>query len=150
MMVRRSRLGFSARLFVAVCLAGVVAAALWPCAAGGGEAAAPDTQAAAPTRQPQLDLSQDVPGWARYEVLGIELWQFLAAFVCVLLGLVLREVSDYLFARRIVPLLRRTPYEFDHLIAEAASKPVDVLLVLIGFFGAFAVLPSLVAGLTRL
>ena len=141
MVVRRTWPRFPARLFVAICLAGALAAALWPCAARAGEPAAPGTQAAAPARQPQLDLSHDVPGWARYEVLGIALWQFIAAFLCILLGSALKKISDYLFATRIIPLLRKTPYDFDHLFAEAASKPVGVLPVLIGFFGAFAVLP---------
>jgi MscS family membrane protein len=90
---------------------------------------------------PKIDLSQDVPAWAREEVIGVAVWQAIAAFVFILVGLVLRKVSDYLFASKIVPLLRRTPYALDELLAEAAASPVGVLLLLLGFGGAFAVLP---------
>lgn len=93
------------------------------------------------TTETQLDLSDDVPSWARYEVLGVALWQFLAAFLFVLLGFVLKKASEYVFKTKLIPLLRKTPYDFDHLSAEAASAPVGVLLFLLGLYGAFAVLP---------
>jgi MscS family membrane protein len=89
----------------------------------------------------QLDLSDRVPRWMLYEVLGVALWQFAAAFLFVLVGSVLRKVSDHVFKTRVIPWLKRTPYAFDDLLAEAASGPVGMLFLLLGLFGAFAVLP---------
>jgi len=76
----------------------------------------------------EFDLSSRFPGWAQQEVIGIAAWQFIAAFVLVLLGLVLKKISDFVFARKIIPLLEKTPFEFDHRIATAASKPFGCLL----------------------
>ena len=70
--------------------------------------------------------------WAATEVLGVAVWQFLAAFAFILLGLVAKKVSDFLMDRKIVPLLRRTPFQFDHLLAEVASKPIGLLFLLGG------------------
>ena len=89
----------------------------------------------------RLDLSDRVPRWMLYEVLGVAIWQFAAAFLFVLAGLVLRKVSDHVFASRVIPWLKRTPYAFDDLLATAASGPVGMLFLLLGLFGAFAVLP---------
>ena len=108
--------------------------------ASSADAAETPPEATAPAT-PGPDLPGSVPSWAQHQVVGIALWQFAAAFGCILLGFVARKVSDYLFATKIVPLLRKTPYDIDHLTAEAASKPVGVLLLLIAFYGALAVLP---------
>jgi len=110
----------------------------------GGEASATSAPAAPsqeePT-QPLLNLSEEVPHWAQREFLGIAVWQYGAAFGFVVLGLALRKVSDYFFKARLIPLLEKTRYEFDHLVAGAASSPVGVLFALLGLYGAFAVLP---------
>jgi len=111
------------------------------CAALGVTGAAFGGEARTDTAKTQLDLSDELPNWARYDVLGVALWQFIAAFLFVLLGFVLKKVSDYVFKTKLVPLLRKTPYDFDHLSAEAASAPCGVLLFLLGLYGAFAVLP---------
>ena len=127
---RRSSLGSVAWM---MCVLGMCAALGVAGVAFGGEARAATTDT-------QLDLSEDLPSWARYEIIGVALWQFVAAFLFVLLGFVLKKVSDYLFKTKLIPLLRRTPYDVDHLSAEAASAPCGVLLLLLGLCGAFAAL----------
>lgn len=132
-----------------LCLALALCAGLGPLAAPPAEAGeAPTPITSAPTTTtvgdrggPQLDLSADVPAWARYEVLGVAVWQFAAAFLFVLLGFVLKKVTSHVFATKIIPLLKKTPYDFDHLFATAASSPCAMLLLLLGLYGAFAVLP---------
>ena len=115
----------------------VMMASAWPAPAAGAE---PPGAAAAAGRS-EIDLSPHVPAWAQRAVLGVALWQMAATFVLVLAGLVLKKVSDHLFKARIIPLLKRTPYAFDHQVAEAASRPVGWALVLLALAGAFAVLP---------
>ena len=120
----------------------------WPGPAVGAEQG--ETAAAPAAAEPQvlLDLSDLLPQWAQRQFLGVAVWQFGAAFVFVLLGLALRKVSDYVFKVKLIPLLEKTRYEFDHLAARAASSPVGVLVLLLGLYGAFAVLP-LRAGAAR-
>ncbi|MBL7140690.1 MAG: hypothetical protein ISS74_07255, partial [Planctomycetes bacterium] len=55
---------------------------------GAGESGSPQTLA---IPNPAL-LERYVPEWARYQVLDIAIWQFAAAFLFVLVGLVARKV----------------------------------------------------------
>ncbi len=87
------------------------------------------------------ELTARLSSWGRHEVMGIAIWQFGAAFLLILAGLVLKKVSDYLFARRIIPLLEKTPFAIDDGLATAASAPLGYVFVLAAFAGAFAVLP---------
>jgi len=75
-------------------------------------------------------LGDALPDWARYELFGIALWQFVAAFLLVLVGLVLKKVSDHVFERRVIPRLERTRFDFDHMLARVASQPFGLLLLL--------------------
>ena len=88
-----------------------------------------------------FDLSPYFPGWAHQEVLGVAVWQFLAAFFLILLGLTIRKLSDVVFTKKIIPLLEKTPFAFDNSLATVASKPLGYLFLLGGIAGAFAVLP---------
>lgn len=88
-----------------------------------------------------MNISSYFPVWARYELLGFAVWQIVAAFVFILGGLVLKKISDLVFEKKIVPLLKKTPWEFDNLLASAASKPVGWLFLLGGFSAAFSALP---------
>lgn len=77
-------------------------------------------------------FNRHLPEWVRYEVFGTALWQFMAAFLIVLLGLVLKKVSDYVFGHRIIPALKGTRFDFDHLLTEALSKPFGCMILLGG------------------
>ncbi len=123
---------------IVLCLAawgGVAAGAEGP---GTSQAAVPGEGEAA---RPLVDLSGQVPHWAQRQFFGVAVWQFAAAFLFVLLGLALRKVSDHFFKAKLIPLLEKTRYEFDHLVAGAASGPIGVLVLVLGLYGAFAVLP---------
>jgi len=85
-------------------------------------------------------LEPYVPDWARYRVLDIAVWQFGAAFLFVLVGMVARKVSDYLFEKRIIPRLERTRWQVDNLLGTAASKPLGWALLLAGVAAAAWVL----------
>jgi len=81
-----------------------------------------------------------MPDWLRGEVFGIEVWQYLAAFLCILLGFVLKKVSDFIFERTIIPAARKTRFKFDQLFTEALYKPLGVVFLVFGLFGAVAML----------
>lgn len=99
-------------------------------------------EAAVTTEEVALDFSEYFPEWAQYQVIGTAVWQLLAAFLFILVGLILKRLSDHIFERKIIPLLEeKTAWEFDNLFAEAASKPFGYLLLLGGVAGALGVLP---------
>jgi len=89
----------------------------------------------------RLDFASHFPEWMQKEFAGIALWQFVCAFFFILLGLVLKKISDNIFEKRIIPLFKKTHIEFDDLFFQALSKPFGFLLLLAGIGGAMAVLP---------
>jgi len=107
-----------------------------PAATTGDGAAATGEVPADAARELEQDIArffeERLGGWASKELLGVAVWQFLAAFLFILLGLVAKKVSDFVMDRKVIPLLKRTRLEFDHLLAEAASKPIGWLLLLGG------------------
>jgi len=123
-------------LVIAVVLVGFLVCAALP---GSWVSAAPADQVAEPARLSKLTVR--LSSWGRHEVMGIAIWQFGAAFLLILAGMVLKKVSDYLFARRVIPLLEKTPFAIDDSLARAASAPLGYVFVLAGFAGAFALLP---------
>ena len=130
-------------LAISVLLVLFVATAGTSVSAAEGQGAGPSVVVATetPAVAPQLDLSQHFPNWAQREVAGIAVWQFVSAFVLILLGLVLKKVSDLTFERKLIPLLEKTPFAIDNLLASAISKPLGYLFLLGGVSGALAVLP---------
>jgi len=117
--------------------------------ADGTEIAAADGSAAAGEKEVvkvtddglELDLSDYFSEWAKKEIIGIAIWQMIAAFAFILIGLVLKKTTDFVFRRKLIPLFKKSPFTFDHMILTAASKPLAWLLLLIGVSGALGVLP---------
>ena len=130
-------LSLSALLFLLVCH--VPATAYAANAPNGTPALALNDEGAG--SRPALGLSSYLPNWAQRKFFGIALWQLVPAFLFILSGLLLKKVSDFLFERKIIPLLEKTPFAIDDGLARAASAPLGYVFVLIGFAGAFAVLP---------
>ncbi len=135
---------------LAACLSTVAAAGEAP-ATGAAAGAAPATTAGAAVEPgtdaeataelaPGIDLSDYAPSWGQREFLGFKVWQFIAVFLLILLGLVLRKVVDYVARNKVIPLLKRSPFQFDHLIAEAAAPPAGWLLFIFGLYLALGVL----------
>jgi len=90
---------------------------------------------------PALDLSSWLPEWAQQEILGIAIWQLVAAFILILIGFALKKVSDYIFQDKLLPWVEKTRYQFLNLLASAVSRPCGYLFAVLGLFGAFGVLP---------
>lgn len=110
--------------------------------AGDADTAAPaEVEQAQEPAEPMLDLSGYFPDWARRPVvLDIAVWQFILVFIFILLGLVAKKVCDYIFERRVIPLFKKTRFQFDHMLTQAMYKPLGFLFLLAGVLGAVAVL----------
>jgi MscS family membrane protein len=154
---------FSLRLMAAICLACIVMIAAGPVwaaeevdeKAGNDstvvELTSPSAESPAPP-EPLLDLADFFPEPLRREVLGVAIWQFVAAFSFILLGFVAKKISDYVLEKKVIAFLRGTRVDFDHMLVEAAGRPAGMLLLILGMFGACAVLSikeELVSGIFR-
>ncbi len=89
----------------------------------------------------RFNLTEHFPAWMHREFLGVTAWHFVAAFIFILLGLVLKKISDYIFEKKLIPLFKKTRIDLDNLFLEALSKPLGILILLAGIAGAAAVLP---------
>jgi MscS family membrane protein len=101
---------------------------------------AASVEAAKAPAGPALDLSSAFPAWAQRDFMGVAVWQLLLAFGFILVGLVLKKISDYIFTTRLIPLFEKTRFDFDILIVRAASGPAGWLLALACLYGALSVL----------
>jgi MscS family membrane protein len=63
------------------------------------------------------------------------------AVFLIFIGLSFKKISDHIFERRLIPFLKKTRPDIDHLFFEALSKPLGFIILLAGIAGAFAVLP---------
>ena len=85
-------------------------------------------------------MREYLSGWFTYDVMGVNISQVVITFVCVLAGLVLKKLSDIAFHKKIISFLKRSRWEFDNMIAEAASRPVGWMFVIGGFSTAFSII----------
>lgn len=87
------------------------------------------------------DLNAYFPRWMQHELIGVTVWQFMLSFLFILLGMMLKKLSDYILDKRVIPVLKRSPLVFDHVFAVAISRPLGYFFLLGGFAGAFWLLP---------
>jgi len=96
--------------------------------------------AAAETSPPLIDLSAHMPAWMKHDVYGSAIWQYVAAFLFVLLALVIKVIVTHLLKKLSAPPAEGEKPRFNHLIISAAMKPLSWLILLGGLSGAVAVL----------
>lgn len=70
--------------------------------------------------------------WHR-EWLGLAVWQYLALFLWLLSGLVLRKVAEFILETYVHRLTKKTETQWDDYLVESAKKPVSFILMLVFF-----------------
>jgi MscS family membrane protein len=65
------------------------------------------------------------------EFLGNPLWQYLALFVALLIGVSIARLVEYLLAHRLMGLAKRTPTKLDDIILQITKKPLRLLVLLL-------------------
>lgn len=90
---------------------------------------------------PHIDLSSRFPVWMSKTFMGVAIWQFVTAFLFILISFAAKKISDYIIETKLIKLTRKTKIEFDDLIVKAFSRPFGFSLMLAGVAAAIAVLP---------
>jgi MscS family membrane protein len=67
--------------------------------------------------------------------LGFQVWQYIAIFLWLLIGLVLRKVFEFFFENYARKLVGRTQTQWDDLLVQESEKPISFIFM-IGFFWA--------------
>ena len=64
------------------------------------------------------------------KIIGISAWQFIAAFLAILAGLVLKRIVIKFIERKITAFVEKTEAEWDDLLFEAIIKPVNAFVMI--------------------
>ena len=62
--------------------------------------------------------------------LGISAWQFLAAFLSILVGLIFKRILVGYIEKKIETFVKKTEAEWDDLLFEAITKPVNAFIMI--------------------
>lgn len=79
-------------------------------------------------------------GSLTHSVLGIQIWQYIVAFVSVFLGFTLKRVAS-LVIKRITKIAEGTKIKIDDIFLDALDKPLGWILLLGGIHIAVSVMP---------
>tara|TARA_B100000959_G_scaffold224087_1_gene237607 strand:+ start:681 stop:1961 length:1281 start_codon:yes stop_codon:yes gene_type:complete len=64
------------------------------------------------------------------KIIGISLWQFIAAFLVILAGLIFKRILINIIEKKITKFLEKTEAEWDDLLFEAITKPVNAFIMI--------------------
>jgi len=127
---------FAAILSLAACALGESPGAAAPAAPAGAAAGEPSAVEKLPG-----EIQEHVPSWARREFLGVAVWQAIAAVAFLVVGYLVKKVSDALTRRAQARFEANAERRFELVLAASAGKPLGYLILLAGVAGALWVLP---------
>ncbi len=64
------------------------------------------------------------------KIIGISLWQFIAAFLIILAGLIIKRILISIIEKKITEFVEKTEAEWDDLLFEAITKPVNAFIMI--------------------
>jgi len=96
---------------------------------------APPAGAAAPTLRQHI-VSQ-LPGWLRDQVFGVQYWQYLALFLIVLVGLVVRKIIQVVVASRVRSLADKVGQRWATRLVDVFASPGATLVMAVLFWLAY-------------
>jgi MscS family membrane protein len=76
----------------------------------------------------------NLPEWAESEWLGIKLWQYLAVFIWLLIGLILMKIFGYFLDNYVKRLAQKTKFTWDDDLIDGIEKPASFIFLTIFYF----------------
>ena len=80
-----------------------------------------------------------LPAWTHSKIFNVKIWQIFAAFLFILLGLILRKINNYIFIHKKGFLMRKNVVTKQ--IIEAVSMPLGTLWAFLGLAVALTIIP---------
>jgi len=74
-----------------------------------------------------------LPEWTESSWLGIALWQYVAVFLWILIGLILRKIFEFVLDNYIRRITQRTKFTWDDDLLEGIEKPLGFIFLMIFF-----------------
>jgi len=85
------------------------------------------------------EIAGYLPDWAHSKIFNVKIWQIIAAFLFILLGLILRKINNYIFIHRKGFLIGKNPVSKQ--IIDAVSRPLGTLWAFLGLAVALSIIP---------
>jgi MscS family membrane protein len=79
----------------------------------------------------------EVPASLKNEWLGIEIWQYLAIFIWLLLGLILRKVFEFILDNYIRRIAQKTKIDWDDDLIDGIDKPFGFIFMMFFWLATF-------------
>ncbi len=74
-----------------------------------------------------------LPEWTKSEWMGIEMWQFFAVFIWLLLGVILRKIFEFILDNYIRRITQKTHFTWDDDLLDGVERPSGFIF-LMAFF----------------
>ncbi|MBO6523452.1 MAG: mechanosensitive ion channel family protein [Balneolaceae bacterium] len=78
-------------------------------------------------------LLDQLPEWTKHEWLGVEVWQYLAVFIWLLLGIVLRKVFEFILDNYIRRITKKTRFSWDDDLLDGVERPAGFIFLMTFF-----------------
>lgn len=79
----------------------------------------------------------ELPDYMHDEWLGLQVWQYVALFLWLLIGLVLRKLFEFFFENYARRFVGRTATQWDDLLIQETEKPLSFLFMMLFFWATF-------------
>ncbi|HET8864530.1 MAG TPA: mechanosensitive ion channel family protein [Gracilimonas sp.] len=76
----------------------------------------------------------NLPEWAENEWLGIKIWQYLAVFIWLLIGLILMKIFGFFLDNYVKRLAQKTNFTWDDDLIDEVEKPALLVFLMIFYF----------------
>lgn len=79
-------------------------------------------------------LVDRLPDWANNEWVGLKVWQYIAIFLLLLLGFVLRKIFEFILDNYIRKLTKKTKFTWDDDLLDGVEKPSGFIFLMFFFY----------------
>ncbi len=82
-------------------------------------------------------LVDRLPEWTKEEWIGIEVWQYLAVFCWILLGLIFRKIFEFILDNYIRKITSRTNFSWDDDLLDGVARPVGFIFLMVFYMATY-------------
>lgn len=78
-------------------------------------------------------MLDSLPEWTRNEWFGIQIWQYLAVFLWLLLGVILRKIFEFILDNYIRRITKKTTFTWDDDLLDGVERPAGFIFLMTFF-----------------
>lgn len=78
-------------------------------------------------------MLDQLPNWTKNEWFNVEIWQYLAVFIWLLLGIILRKIFEFVLDNYIRRLTKKTKFTWDDDLLDGVERPSGFIFLMVFF-----------------